>query len=225
MALTDTNALCKLDDLKADLGISGATYDTALERRILAASQMIEAYCGRKFRQGTRAEKLPGYGTSRLLPSVLPIVSVTSVVFDDGSAIDAANYSVETDSNGDGWALYAPFGWQWTAAGLQGIDRQPIPLVGSERRAFTVTYVGGYGLPNDTTPPSPTLPTIISEACIMLAGTLWRRRGRDANVMAESVGDASVQFGYLGGVDSAPGERFGIPHEIAAMLDGYRRAV
>jgi hypothetical protein len=222
MALTDTNALATLAALKDDLGISTSAHDAALERRILHASALVEAYCGRRFRREQRTEKLPGYGTTRLLPSVTPIISVVYILSEDGSVVDSNSYSLEYDERGEAWAIYSESGWQWTAAGLQGSAAQPIPLVGSERRAFTVTYLGGYVLPNDSNQtPVPKLPALISEATLLLAATLWHKRGRDATVAAETVGDASVQFA----VPSSPAEQLGIPADIAAMLSAYRRAV
>lgn len=224
MALTNLVAFCLLDDLKSDLGISGSANDSRLEAKVLQASELIEAYCGRQFRyNASRVEKLAGYGTTRLLPNLTPIASVASVFFEDGAEVSASSYVVETDTRGDGWALYAETGWERTGPGVQTISATPVALIGEERAAFTVTYAGGYSLPNDSVKPGPLLPTTISEACLMLACTLWRQRGRDANVIAESVGDASIQLGFIGGIDSAPRESFGIPAGIAAMLDAYKR--
>jgi hypothetical protein len=218
MALTDKVAFCLLSDLQDDLS---STETTKLERRILAASAMIESYCGRQFQRVVgRVELLPGHGTCRLLPSLTPIASVASVEL-DGDLVDSADYELEADSQGNGWALYASTGWMWSAPGVQTISAYPVPLPGQERRAYAVTYTGGYCLPNDTVQAAPFLPVEVSEACLLLAAHLWRQRGRDGNVVAESDGDASVTLGAIGGVSAASSG--GIPPAIAAMLDRYRR--
>lgn len=225
MALTDLVALASLADLKADLGITDSSTDAALERRILSASALIESYCNRQFRRSVDlVERVAGYGTARLLLARTPIESVASVTYDE-ALVPASAYEIEPDSRGEGWALYASAGWSWTAPAVQTIDEMPVALAGMERRTFEVMYTGGYYLPNDTVKSGVALPAVLTEACLMLAATMWSERGRGANVMAESVGDASVQFGYLGGVDAAPASNGGIPGTIAAMLDGYKRAV
>jgi hypothetical protein len=225
MALTDKVAFCHLHDLKADLGITGHTLDTALERRILAASALVERYCNRAFRRTVgKVEKLAGFGTTRLLPSLTPIEAIASITF-DGAIVDPLSYEVETDSGGLGWAIYAESGWLWTAPGVQTISEMPVPLPGAERKVYAVTYTGGFTLPNDTLPNvPPTLPFEIQEATTLLAAHLYAQRGRDGNVVGESVGDASVTLGFIGGPDAAPRESFGIPASIAAMLDGWKRA-
>jgi hypothetical protein len=221
MALTDRIALCLLSDLKDDLGITDSASDSKLERRILAASAMIERYCSRSFRrQVARVEILPGHGTCRLLPSLRPIVSVSEVAL-DGDIVDPSSYTVETTSSGEGWSIFAEDGWLWTAPGVQTIDSIPVPLPGSERSAYSVTYTAGYALPNDTDQTAPLLPFEVAEACTLLAAHLWRRRGVDGDVVSESDGDASVSRGAIGGVSSA--DFGGIPPAIAAMVDAYRR--
>lgn len=223
MALTNLIAFALLDDLKADLGITGSTNDAQLERRILAASGLVEKYCHRPFRRNTaKVEKLRGYGTTRLLPELTPIASVASITY-DGAIVDPTQYEIETDSAGNGWALFAESGWRWTAAGRQTTSEDLVPLPGTERAAYLVTYSGGYTLPNDSDQTGPKLPFEIQEATTLLAAHLWQQRGRDGNVISESEGAASVAFGFIGGADAAPKESFGIPASIAAMLDGWVR--
>lgn len=225
MALTDKIAFALLADVKADLGITDAALDSALERRILAASALVERYCNRAFRRTVgKVEKLAGYGTTRLLPSLTPIESVASITY-DGAIVDPSLYEIETDSGGNGWAIFAEGGWLWTTPGVQTSAEGPNPLPGMERKLYAVTYTGGFTLPNDTVPTTnPVLPFEIQEATTLLSAHLYAQRGRDGNVVSESVGDASVNLGFIGGVDAAPRESFGIPASIAAMLDGWRRA-
>jgi len=133
-------------------------------------------------------------------------------------------YEIDQDSFGNGWAIYARAGWGWTVGGIMTASGvQPIP--GTEENLFAVTYDGGYSLPNDSNQSGPPLPMAIREACIQLASTLFRSRGQDANVVAESDGDASIQRGYLGGVESAPASNGGLPGAIAAMVRPWRRGI
>lgn len=226
MALTNKVAFALLADLKADLSITDSATDTALERRILSASAQIERYCNRPFRREVgRIERLAGYGTVRLLPALTPIVSVANIEY-DGAVIPATEYEIEVDpTRNEGWAIYGAAGWYWTAPGAVTTAERLQPLPGQEHRKFIVTYTGGYGCPNDSpSSADPQLPVEITEACLLQAAHLWKQRGRDGNVVGESVGEASVQYGFIGGVDAAPRESHGIPASIAAMLDAFKRA-
>lgn len=223
--LTDMVAFATVEDVRADLGIQDTLSDSRIARRILAASSLIEAYCCRAFRRSTnKTEKVAGYGTQRMLLSLTPISSVTQITY-DGSIVSSDLYEIEQDSDGNGWCVYAPGGWTWTAPGMQLSSNPPEPLPGMERQLYEVQYSGGYCLPNDLTQSEPYLPPGIKEACIMLSCHLWRQAGRDGNIISESVGGASVQYGYIGGVDSSPANHGGIPGWIAAMLHPYKRAV
>lgn len=220
MALTNTRALCLLSDVEDDLGITDSSSSAALERRILVASALIEAHLGRRLRREVgRVEALAGYGTTRLLPTLTPIESVSEVSY-LGQVLAADSYEVQADSTGEGWCIYSPSGWAWTAPGVQGIDYSPRPLPGQERSAYRVTYTGGYALPNDSSQLGAALPPPIREAAIALAVHLWRRRGADTLLVSETAGNASATRKPVGADEVS----HGVPPEIASMLDGYRRA-
>lgn len=219
MALTNTEALCLLTDLKDDLGITDSSSDARLERRILAASSMITEFLNRPLRyDAARVEALPGYGTDKLFPSLTPIRSITSVTFED-ELLDPDTYEIDPH----GLFVVAESGWLDTRLGVQTIASKLQRIAGTEQPLFIVTFAGGYSLPNDSVPVvGASLPPLISEACLQLAASLHLSRGSDRNVQGESVGAASIQYRVSYDGD---GSMNGIPKNIAAMLAPFRRAV
>lgn len=214
MSLANTTALCTLADLKDDLGITDNSKDAALERRILAASDLIVQHLGRDLRRVVgKSEDLPGYGTPRLIVSLTPLETLTSVAF-NGAIVDSGNYSVEDPAIG---TIFNPATWIDTAVFRSAVS--PTQKGGDEQRLYTVVYTGGYALPNDTAPAGTALPGPIVEACLALATVLHRRRGRDSAVQAETVGEASQTFG----MGSAGGGAPLISGFIAELLAPYRR--
>jgi hypothetical protein len=209
--LLNANALALLTDLQGD--VPGLSDDLAA-RLINAASDLIEGYCNRKFKRivGT-IEKLPGHGTSRLVLARTPIESVASVVF-DGATVDATSYALEDVDSG---FLYKETGWEWTAKVVDAAG--PFQLPSSEERLFVVTFTGGYHLPNDGALPggATPLPSVVREACLMVATALAKMRGRDTSIQAESLGNASVQYG--GGVAG----RSAVGQGVRLMLAPYVR--
>lgn len=215
MALTDKVAFCTLADLKTDLGITAATWDSALERRILAASALIEGYLGRSLRrESARVDKVAGLGWPTLYLPKRPVASVTSVVL-DGSTVSPDAYELRDTERG---CLYRSDGWTWTASIIA--STAPEQVQGTEERAFVVTYVCGYVLPNDTDQaPTPKLPDPIVEACLQWAAQLHRNVGRDTLVAAEQVGDASIQYAAM----SIEERRAGLPPPgVLSLLAPYR---
>lgn len=198
MALTDKVAFCTLADLKTELGITDSLSDARLERRIIAASAVIESHCQRRFRRTTVTETLIGYGSPTLFISRTPIESVTSLSI-DGTAIDSANYTLD----GDKGILRALTGaWQWTTYRAATASTPPIP--GDEYPDYSCIYIGGYFLPNDTAPMPGTataLPDVLIEACLTIAATMQRRGGQDTGLAGSAAGDASVSwFATMGGL-------------------------
>jgi hypothetical protein len=217
MSLTDKVAFCTLADLKADLNITGSGEDQTLQRRILAASALIEAHCSRAFRRETRTEKVAGQGWPTVALRLSPILTLTSVEI-DGQAIDSNAYQVTDAERG---LVFRRDGWEWTA-GVAPLAA-PAQVAGTEEPAFEFTYTGGYILPNDTVQtPAPFLPEPVIEACLLLAANLHSNRGRDGAVVAEQVGDASVQYA----VDSIEERRAGVlPRNVVQLLKPYRRGL
>lgn len=218
MALTNTNALCTLADLKTELGISGSGSDALLERKILAASEMILAYLNRPLRrEAARVESLPGYGTDKLFPALTPINSITSIELED-EVIAATAYSIDPSAT----MIVAEAGWEDTRVGVQSVASRLNLIPNTEQALFVVTFDGGYSLPNDAPAGTPTLPALITEGCLQLAATLYGQRGVDGRVQSEQVGSASISYRVSYDGD---GSINGIPKNIAQLLSPYRRAV
>jgi hypothetical protein len=212
VALADTNALTTLALVKGELGIADATttYDTVLERMILAASDAIARFCRRDFRKATVTEKLAGSGTLRLVLARTPLVSITSIT-DDGTTIDDDEYEIE-----DAAAGIVVRDTPWTAQDLAvGISIGQDPVPGTGKRALTVVYISGYVLPGDSTG-TRNLPYDVEEACILTAVALYRRRGQDRSVVSEQLGDAAQSY-------ATGAEAHLIPAAARAMLARYRR--
>lgn len=214
MALTDRVAFALLADLKTDLGISGSSLDSTLERRILAASELIEKWCGRSFRyQAGRVENVKGEGWPTISLSKRPIVSIASIVV-DGYTIPSDAYSIRDADRG---SVYRADGWAWTASLLGSAS--PERVTGTEEAAFVVTYTAGYALPNDTDQSPAALPSSIVEACLLWATELHRAAGSRGDVVQEQVGDASIAYA----VNSIEERRGGQPSPaVTRLLSGYR---
>ncbi|HND51668.1 MAG TPA: phage head-tail connector protein [Pirellulaceae bacterium] len=217
MALTDKVAFALLADLKSDLGISDASKDSTLERRILAASELIESWCGRRFRYQSVVENVKGEGWPSIAVSRLPVVAITSIVI-DGSTIPSTAYSLVDAETG---RIFRVDGWAWTAALIA--TASPERVTGTEERAFVVTYAGGYVLPNDSNQApyaSPVmLPNAIVEACLLWATELHLAAGTRGDVVQEQVGDASIAYA----VNSTEERRGGQPSPaVTRLLAPYR---
>lgn len=226
MALSQA-ALTTLDAVKAALGITSLSQDSAIERVIESASAAAANYVGRPLhRVDGIVEAVRGYASNYLMVSRSPIVSVTSVAY-DGSTVDPTSYEIDSS---DASVLYAPDGWVWTGvvgAGAVGI----MPLPGTERRLYTVTYDGGYVTPNqvdlgsfdEVGPPivtkTRTLPYDLEEAVIKIATDMWQRLGRDDAVIGEALLSGSVNYSVTG-MGMGP-----IGAYARSLLDPYRRLV
>lgn len=218
MSLTDRVAFATLADLKTELGISGSASDAALERRILSASELIESWCGRRFRYQAVVENVKGEGWPSISLDRTPVVAITSIVL-DGSAIPSTAYTLVDAEKG---RVFRVDGWAWTASLLASAS--PERVTGTEERAFVATYTGGYVLPNDTNQSpyaSPLfLPNSIVEACLMWATELHLARGMRGDVAQEQVGDASIAYA----VNSIEERRGGQPSPaITKLLAPHRR--
>lgn len=221
MALAGTNALCTLAAVKAALGIAAGdvTRDAVLETRILAASTRIERYCNRSFRRVVgKVERLAGYGTPCLLPTLTPIEVLTSLTMED------TTYAVADLEIEDGVIVRWLEG-EFPHTTSYGDGASPDLRAGFERRKLVLTYTGGYVLPNDGPAVAPALdcPADLAEACAVLTADMDRRLTRDGNVSAESVGDASISFATSLDADNSLATAF--PAYVRSLLTGYKRAV
>jgi hypothetical protein len=121
-----------------------------LDALIDGASAAIEAYCNRPFGREALTETLAGYGGPELQLARTPVIAVSSVQRDLDVLTD---HSIESRDQG---TLYRRAGWDWNVqaiAGFAGRQRFPgfgVPLPGTEEPRFSVSYVAGYILPEQS---------------------------------------------------------------------------
>jgi len=222
-------ALCKLggdtdgnDGLKDEIGLaSDATYDARLERLIESATRQITRYCGQEFHyESARVDDLRGYGSPVLHVSKTPLLSIGSIVYDPNGSnetISSDNYELDSEAEG---RIYRDGGWQWTAARASWMTVTAIPS--TEESLYRVTYECGYKtrhqIDNLSITGSMSLPEDLEDACLMLAAMRYRWAPRNSVIKSEKLTTWSAT--YNGAADSV-----GMPPEVAAILDGYRRPV
>lgn len=135
-----TRAQTVLDEL-------GSGDKPTIERLIDQASAAIVRHCRREFARAAVVESVPGNDLLEIQLSRTPIARVTSVSV-DGDVI--TDYSIEDRDEG---TLYRRDGWAWTAQRIPGFGgRQRFPgwgqaLAGREEPSISVSYVGGYLVP------------------------------------------------------------------------------
>lgn len=142
------NALCSLADLKSELGITDSSRDDVLTRRINAASQVIEAYCNRKFVLTAVTELIsaPLTWTPRLRASRIPIRTEASVVVTIGALpgpgtvlTSGSDFVIENAATG---TLYSDARWYPTALRQPGIVQDWD--ANTEKQSIQLVYIGGY---------------------------------------------------------------------------------
>jgi hypothetical protein len=214
--------LLTVDVLADALGLSPGL--PGLARAALAASEAVVGYVRRPLvYQAARTEKHAGAGQLRLALQLTPVVSVASVTDAGGTAVDPASYVLEDEALG--W-LYREAGWPFTGMVRAGI-MQDEPYSGSERRALTVTYAGGYVTPAQAqspgwTGPARSLPRDLEEAVLRTAASIYQSGGRDGTVATEALGSYSVSYRNRNVVvDVGAGGL--IPDEVLPTLQRYRR--
>jgi hypothetical protein len=170
-------ALVTLDQAKAALGIDPAdtSQDAALTQQIDQVSRAIDNYCDRIFaRQSYRDQYRyvynwlkPGEPLRTRQPPIgvngggLPVLAIT----EDGTALDAADWEVDTDSGElyrlDGTTAVA----SWTGA------------------AIIVDYDGGFD----------PIPADVQGAALEWITARWSAQGRDPALRSETIPDVITQ--------------------------------
>lgn len=198
MALT-VHALTKWETVRDELGQTGTANQTVFERIVNAVSEAIEMVAGgRHFERGAAIiERVRGNGTSRLILSRTPIVSIASIerLNQDGTVAEtytASTYEIENAAAG---FVYRADGWPWTGQSASDIAGSPLPW--TERASLRVTYAGGWIAPpqDNGTTLIRDLPADLEEAAILSAVSLFRRRGQDRQITGQNVTDGpSVNY-------------------------------
>lgn len=167
-----SDALVSLEEVKAELGISGTSQDTYLTSLIQQASDALAHYCGRDTfaRQVYRqTERITGRRASIVLDR--DIDPAVSAVTEDGTVLDPAAWEL------DGSLLYRLSGDQRAAWG---------------RGVVVVDYAAGYTLPMST-------PGDLARACLIAVTALWSAKGRDPMLRSESTEGVGATQWFAGG--------------------------
>lgn len=185
--------LCLAATVAADLA---APANAAVERCVSSASRAIARLCGRAFERATVTEYPASYGRPFLLLERPPLVAILSVT-EAGELLDPACYTIVGDLADGGLVYRLESAWPDTAR-VGGLVTTTVDLRQGNPEALAVTYTGGYVTPGqvalDASVGPVTLPPDVEEAAILEACALYRGRGRDADVSAESLGDWSVSY-------------------------------
>lgn len=200
--------------VKANLDISGSTYDTLIEQMIREASAWACKFTGRTFALEEVREKLPGKGLPELILSRTPIVSITSVKFDTSVITD---YSIKDKDVG---TLFRRSGW--TNTNLPWNTIQPHPSSYDEDR-WVIEYWGGYVLPNwGSSEGTRNFPYDLQRAVTEMVKATFLNRKMDGSLRSYKIGDTSVTWDRGAAGDSSM--QGAIPNSALNVLQFYRRA-
>jgi hypothetical protein len=122
--------LMTLDDLKLALGVTDPSQDAALARYITSYSDVIATLCNRVFAKETLIETWRDLDSNRIFLSHYPIATETdiaSVGCPRGTTLDPSAYEID-------------------------LKEGQINLYATQSEPITVTYTGGYALPDDAPP-------------------------------------------------------------------------
>ncbi len=150
-------ALCELDKVKAELGITSDNDDDVLKELIIDVSAVLEEYCQRVFAEQTYRETLPAYGGTNLVLGVIPVTSIVQILRDTTAITDF------TLTEPEAGIVWRQSGWDWSTQ-LVGNTLVAHPFPGSEKYIYQADYVAGYKLPSAVVP---TLPRGIERAAII----------------------------------------------------------
>lgn len=176
-----------------ELGVEAG--DARLSRLVSAASALVRGFLRRaRLHYGSAiVEKATGFGRTRLVLDVTPVLTVASVTIDGAAVTD---FVLE---EADAGFLYRSGGWPNSALARPGLPPANEPVAGSETPLITVTYAGGWVTPAQAaTPgwagPARSLPFDIEEAALRLVSNLYRSGGQAENIAAEALGAYSVTY-------------------------------
>lgn len=170
-------ALTSLQDVKETLGINAGTTtsDNLLTRKINQATEMIERYCGRRFKATTYTDEEydATYG-SQLILRQRPINTLTSI---------SQRNSTQNISSWD--AIDPSFYFYDANAGLiEGVFSFGVGFGGGGWNRYKVTYNAGYT----------TIPSDLAEACVTLAAYLFKNPTSGTGVKSQTEGSRRIEY-------------------------------
>jgi Phage gp6-like head-tail connector protein len=187
--------LITLEELKLHLGITTTTEDERLESAITLASELIAAYCGRRFAFANAIETFTfdeweqTRNNAALTLDLYPVVEIESVV-SNGSELDETAYPLD-----------AVGGLLWIASGRWS-------------GTIVVTYSGGYFLPDEA-------PAALTAAVIESIRLRQFTTARDPSISSLSHGDTRVSY-FETAASTIEG---GFSPTVMNLLNPYRRLV
>lgn len=198
-----------LSEIKEALDISGGDHDAKLNGYINRATEIIEAYCSRRFISTSYSNQLySGNGTRFMSLRNWPVTNLTSVEAMTGDysspnwqSLDSSLYTLKSEGGKDRGLIY-----------LLGDDRT-FPVYGGFRKGvnnYRVNYTAGYiaaDLPHD-----------VREACIELVSWMFARRKATPGIKSETLG----KYSYT--LESPQSGRYGLIQQLGLdiLLAPYR---
>jgi hypothetical protein len=205
--------LTTLATVKSILGITDNAQDANLTSMIGAASDFATRYCGREFAKQTIKESIIGKGMPEILLSLTPIISVTTVEFDDAAVDDWVMY--------DDKAGIIQRRAKFTSTQFPSASIDYAPSSYGEKR-WHVTYVGGYVLPGWTGQGTRTLPYDLERAIVDMVKAQVASAKFSGTMKSYKIGDTSITWD-TGSSETANVSAL-VPNSALAVLNYYRRA-
>lgn len=191
-------ALITTAGYKTYAGITGTTFDSALDLLVVSAGETFRELAGRDqatgFLTATRTEYYDGTGTDVLILKEAPVTAITSVslMSDDGqtaSAYASTEYRFDTDLSGRlfrGGATRGRFAGPSEFVSATRIEHQTAswgtsPCWPEGINNIKVVYTGGYA----------TIPTAMAMGLYRMVDHLISNRGPGSNLVSRSLGEYS----------------------------------
>lgn len=210
--MASVNDLTSAATAGARPGLSGIG-STELAALITAASEAITKWLGYPLYRRTAVTETCIGGAQRLFLKAGAIQSLTSVVC-FGDTWDADDYALEDDIKGVIRSNVSAFPF----TGRRGPGVSEAPLFRDDTGDIIVIHSCGWVTPGQVALDGALtrdLPQALEEACILTL-LAWPR-GRDVNVVSESLGDGSRSYGS--------GTKSLVPLAARTMISEYRKHV
>jgi len=187
-------------NVKEWLGISGSTYDTALDNFGTRAEKRIAVLCNRPdgFATGTKTEFFDGECADRLVLTYTPVTAISSVqLLAQGSVIEtiqSTDYSVDAASGVLGldvsyYGRYFGGSYLWgDDRGVADGSRRWMPNLSVGFRNVKAIYTGGYA----------TYPEDLKQAVIEYTAFMFRARSFNPALTTHTLGQHSWTLGPEG---------------------------
>ena len=198
-AVAQTRALVDTDTMFAEIGVTSPTDEQTakMETAILQTSGLVDRFLDRVLAEEDVTDHFRQPRGEVLRLSRYPVVEILEVV-ESGTALTTDDWELD-EVTGQLWRLSSGEYCWWSDSGT-----------------ITVSYVGGYGLPDD-------LPADIQRAAIDQAKANYMSGGRDPTVRSFQVPDVYQATYSVGGGDSVG--KSGLLAQVEGALTPHRRVI